>query len=144
MEDEGSVEEAEAGTAEEGQEEGGQTVKVEGRMLRGSVGRDEAAQAGLVGKMPGEHAGHLIAHEFLGPGQAINLIPMSRYVNLVDWRGFERRIGSLIDEGSAVRVVIDVRYDGPSPRATKIVARYEIDGSRHGVWSSDPVLIQDP
>jgi hypothetical protein len=58
----------------------------EGRVVRASAilravdvahPRDRYAQRTLSGKLPGDHAGHLFARIFQGPGQQLNLTPMS-------------------------------------------------------------------
>jgi DNA/RNA non-specific endonuclease len=58
----------------------------EGRVVRASATlrtvdiahpRDRYAQRALSGKLPGDRAGHLFARIFQGPGQQLNLTPMS-------------------------------------------------------------------
>lgn len=58
----------------------------------------------------GYDGGHLIASHLGGAGDKINLIPMTRDLNRVDYRAMERELGAALDAGSSVNIKIDVVY----------------------------------
>lgn len=64
--------------------------------------------------------GHLIASHLGGAGDKINLVPMTRDLNRVDYRAMERQLGAELDAGKAVSLKIDVLY----PNATSSTPSY--------------------
>lgn len=83
--------------------------------------------------LPGDDAGHIIAREFGGPSEQINLTPMNADINRHgEWRKMEREIDSAINDGKEVTNYNCKEYfDGESKRPTGFDVSYEIDGELH-------------
>ncbi|MFE6507748.1 DNA/RNA non-specific endonuclease [Nocardioides sp. NPDC057767] len=92
--------------------------------------RNVAAQRNLEDKIKNvDHAGHLFARIFKGPGDLINLVPMhGSKVNQGQYRRLENLWSDRIQEGKTVEVTIDLDYDGSSRRPTDIVVTHVVDG----------------
>ncbi|MBG6098575.1 DNA/RNA non-specific endonuclease [Nocardioides luteus] len=92
--------------------------------------RNVAAQRNLEDKIKNvDHAGHLFARIFKGPGDLINLVPMhGSKVNQGQYRRLENLWSDQIQEGKTVEVTIDLDYDGSSRRPTDIVVTHVVDG----------------
>lgn len=92
--------------------------------------RNVAAQRNLEGKIKNvDHAGHLFARIFKGPGDLINLVPMhGSKVNQGQYRRLENLWSDQIQQGKTVEVTIDLDYDGSSRRPTDIVVTHVVDG----------------
>ncbi|WP_109507116.1 DNA/RNA non-specific endonuclease [Nocardioides speluncae] len=93
--------------------------------------RSEHAQRTLEGKLEGDHAGHLFARIFKGPGQKVNLVPMEALgVNLGQFRQLERRWEDAIEAGDHVEVEIELAYVGDDRRPQALYVRYQSGTSR--------------
>lgn len=91
--------------------------------------RDAEAQATLLGKLTDDHAGHLFARIFEGPGDAINLTPMhGRSVNLSAYKVIENAWKSAIIEGKDVRADVTLDYQGDSRRPAGFDVHWWVDG----------------
>ncbi|MFE7223594.1 DNA/RNA non-specific endonuclease [Nocardioides sp. NPDC057577] len=92
--------------------------------------RNVAAQRNLEDKIKNvDHAGHLFARIFKGPGDLINLVPMhGSKVNQGQYRRLENLWSDQIQQGKTVEVTIDLDYDGSSRRPTDIVVTHVVDG----------------
>lgn len=77
-----------------------------------------------------DDAGHILAREFGGPPEQINLLPMDSYTNRHgEWRNMEREWGRSIDEGKSVTdVIISPQYEGTSKRPVGFEVSYQLDG----------------
>jgi hypothetical protein len=85
--------------------------------------RDGGAQRRLVGKLPGDHAGHIFARIFQGPSGTLNLVPMqSAKVNQGLYRSLENRWRKMIEGGGTVDVVVEFDYPtgGPRPHTIRV------------------------
>ncbi|TWD79728.1 DNA/RNA non-specific endonuclease [Kribbella amoyensis] len=91
--------------------------------------RDAGAQRRLIGKLPGDHAGHLFARIFRGPGGTMNLVPMEAIkVNLGQYKVLENRWRKIIEAGGTVEVFIELNYPEASVRPDIIDVGYRHDG----------------
>lgn len=105
--------------------------KINKEVLQKSPVRDQGVQNwmhSLKGSLENDHAGHLIANEFGGGSNMLNLVPMSKNVNLSKFRSLEKQWKSLVQEGKEVKVNIDLKYEGTLERPTWINVKYEYDG----------------
>lgn len=75
-----------------------------------------------------DHAGHLQGERFGGSSNMINLVPMSKDVNLSHFKSLENTWNKLAKEGKDVKVNIDIRYAGQSDRPESFIVQYEVDG----------------
>lgn len=89
--------------------------------------RDRQAERTLVGKLPGDHAGHLFARIFQGPMPKINLTPMEgAKVNLGQYKTLENRWRREIESGGTVDVELDLKYGERRDRPDTIVVFYRL------------------
>ncbi|MFC0627892.1 DNA/RNA non-specific endonuclease [Kribbella deserti] len=105
--------------------------------------RDSNAQRKLIGKLPGDHAGHIFARIFQGPGGTMNLVPMQGdRVNLSQYKMLENHWRRIIDAGGTV----DISVSSPTPQTvadqmssqSNIVTRAESNG-----WKSRTIRRQE-
>lgn len=88
--------------------------------------RDKTAQRKLIGKLPGDHAGHIFARIFGGPLGTLNLLPMAgNTVNLSMYKTLENHWRRIIESGSTVSVFVTFRYPAGSRRPDTIWVEYE-------------------
>lgn len=78
----------------------------------------------------GDDGGHLLASEFGGPKEQVNLSPMNSYINRHgEWRRMEKFVEKALDGG---KLVTDYRvksaYDGDSLRPEKFTVSMNVDG----------------
>lgn len=91
--------------------------------------RDKAAQRNLIGKLPGDHAGHIFARIFQGPIGAMNLTPMEgAKVNQSQYKTVENHWRHIIEQGETVEVFVSFSFVGESQRPDKIRVRYKHPG----------------
>lgn len=76
----------------------------------------------------GDQAGHLLADEFGGSSNMLNLIPMTKGVNKSVYRKLEQEWKKLAEQGKDVKVSVKLKYSGNSPRPVWIIITYIIDG----------------
>lgn len=90
--------------------------------------RDTTAQRKLVGKLPGDHAGHIFARIFGGPIGTMNLVPMKgNKVNLSQYKTVENHWRRLIEQGEDVEVFVRFAYVSDAVRPHRIRLQYEWD-----------------
>ena len=88
--------------------------------------RDTTAQRKLVGKLPGDHAGHIFARIFGGPIGSMNLVPMrGNKVNLSQYKTVENHWRRLIEQGEEVEVSVRLAFLGDAVRPHRISLLYE-------------------
>lgn len=79
-----------------------------------------------------DQGGHLLADEFGGSSDQINLVPMDGHVNEHgDWRLMEKNIESALKgppEKSVTDFTVVVRYDGTSSRPASFRVSYRVEG----------------
>ncbi|WP_152361083.1 DNA/RNA non-specific endonuclease [Microlunatus speluncae] len=93
--------------------------------------RDKSAQAQLIGKLPGDHAGHLFARIFQGPGDTINLAAMEgNKVNLGQYKSAEHAWRRGIEAGHDVKVEVALIYASDTPRPDALQLTWWIDDKR--------------
>lgn len=93
--------------------------------------RDNTAQRNLIGKLPGDHAGHIFARIFKGPIGSMNLVPMeARKVNLGQYAVLEKRWRKAIEDGDEVEVSVDLGYGERRHRPDIIVVYHRIGGGK--------------
>lgn len=81
-------------------------------------------------KLPGDHAGHLIADQFGGSPELDNLISQAKDVNMVDYRSVERDWADALNATPPKKVEVDIKinYEGTSRRPSSFEVKYWIDG----------------
>ncbi|GAB3762990.1 DNA/RNA non-specific endonuclease [Microlunatus parietis] len=98
--------------------------------------RDRSAQTQLIGKLPGDHAGHIFARIFQGPSDGINLTPMEgTKVNLSAYKKIENTWRTALEAGRDVRVEVSLLYRDQKPRADAFMVTYWIDEE----WNQDMI-----
>ncbi len=81
------------------------------------------------GKLPGDHAGHLIADRFGGSPELDNLVSQLDEVNLSSYKKMENYWANSLENGRAVTdIKINVNYDGDGLRPISFDVSYKIDG----------------
>jgi hypothetical protein len=102
--------------------------------------RDTTAQRKLVGKLPGDHAGHIFARIFGGPIGTMNLVPMrGSKVNLSQYKTVENHWRRLIEQGEEVEVSVGLAYVGDAVRPHRIRLLYEwADGAERIAIDNSP------
>lgn len=84
--------------------------------------------AKTLGKLKGDHAGHLAGDRFGGSPKLDNMVSQSQHVNLSDYRKIENIWAQAIKQGKEVAVNVEVRYDKNGLRPTEFIVEYIIDG----------------
>lgn len=79
---------------------------------------------------PGDDGGHLLASEFGGPKEQVNLSPMNSYINRHgEWRRMEKFVEKALDGGKSVTDYrVKSAYDGESLRPEKFTVSMKVDG----------------
>lgn len=80
------------------------------------------------GKLPGDHAGHLIADMFGGSGGLDNLVSQASDINLSKMRKLENQWAKRIRAGEDINVDIRVIYDGTGRRPVGFNVYEIVDG----------------
>lgn len=79
--------------------------------------------------MPGDHADHLFARNFQGPGQQLNLTPMSGSgVNRGEYQTLEAEWRNIIEGGGHVEVDVRLTYSTNQRRPDVIRVTYRHEG----------------
>lgn len=65
--------------------------------------------------------GHLIATHLGGAGDKLNLVPMTRDLNRIDYRAMERELGAALHENKTVSMKIDVFYGNADTRTPGVI-----------------------
>lgn len=89
--------------------------------------------AQLKGSLQGDDAGHLIANQFGGSTNMVNLVPMKSEVNKSTLKSLENKWRSLLEEGKEVKVDIKLKYPTHPvgcERPDWIEIIYEVDGKK--------------
>lgn len=87
--------------------------------------RNRRAERTVKGRLPGDHAGHIIARILGGVSDSINLVPMeARRVNLGQYRTLEREWQRAIDAGGRVDVDVQLVYRDDSARPAYLDVAY--------------------
>lgn len=108
--------------------ENGNISKFHGPVTDQSAPRSSSHQRNLSGKLPGDHASHLIAASNGGSGKVDNMVPMDGKVNTRDYRAMERENNDLIGEGKQVTLSGELFYSNGSSRPDAImVTRDTVD-----------------
>lgn len=87
--------------------------------------------AGGEDRLPGDHGGHIFGSQFGGPGEAINLTAMRDSLNAVgtrDYYNLESQWRQFAEQGSQVRVNVDLTYPGGSMRPNSYTVETFVDG----------------
>ena len=82
----------------------------------------------FLGKIEGDHAGHLAGDRFGGSPELDNIVSQSQNVNLSQYKKIENQWAKAISEGKEVTVNIDIKYDGDGFRPIEFNVEYTIDG----------------
>jgi archaellum component FlaC len=75
-----------------------------------------------------DQGGHIIASRFFGPGEQINLYPMSANLNLGAWKQMENIWADALVAGSDVKINVKSVYSGTVKRPDAFEVEYWIDG----------------
>ena len=81
-----------------------------------------------LGKIEGDHAGHIAGDRFGGSPELDNIVSQSQNVNLSQYKKIENQWAKAISEGKEVTVNIDIKYDGDGFRPIEFNVEYTIDG----------------
>ena len=84
-----------------------------------------------LGKLEGDHAGHLIGDRFGGSSELDNLVSQAKEVNLSEYRVIENQWAKAIENGQKVSVDIDINYSLGGVRPDSFDVTYIIDGIEH-------------
>ena len=111
------------------------TISVEGELRLRQNDRLEYQQACAGGncRLPDDHGGHLIASQFEGPGEAINIVAMNKTLNgsSGEWYKMEQEWAKHLKQGKKVEVKIEVIYKNPiDKRPSEFKISYTIDGGK--------------
>lgn len=110
-------------------DQSGRVTRASGALKLGKGTRDNAAAATARSwGNTGDHAGHLIARRFDGPGDIVNLLPQNANLNLSAWKTMENQWASALKNGQKVSVEIRPNYMGRSLRPSSFDVTYMIDG----------------
>lgn len=107
--------------------------------------RNDYQQARCVDTKDGIHGrddgGHLLAREYGGPAEQINLLPMESGINRNgEWRRMEKEIGKYLDAGNSVTdLSIKPQYEGDSRRPTGFEVEYSVSERRNG-YIDNPII----
>jgi hypothetical protein len=103
------------------------TAKATLRAVDRNHPRSGSSQRILPDRLDGDHAGHIFARIFKGPGELVNLVPMvGGRVNLSSYKIIENEWKRAIADGKPVRVEIDLRYRSEARRPDALVVDYWI------------------
>ena len=90
--------------------------------------RSGSSQRKLPDREAGDHAGHIFARIFKGPGELVNLVPMvGGRVNLSQYKVIENDWKRAISDGKEVEVEIRLKYKSETRRPDALVVVYTID-----------------
>ena len=81
-----------------------------------------------LGKLEGDHAGHLAGDRFGGSGQLDNLVSQSKEVNLSSYKKIENQWAKALKDGKNVTTNVNIKYEGNGLRPTEFNVEYTIDG----------------
>ena len=112
----------------------GRVMEVKGELTKRVRGRSTYQQSltnGLKDGKAGDQAGQLIADIFYGPGEQINLLPMTRNLNLSAWKIMENTWSTALDQGKKVEVLIEPIYELSSKRPVAFEVEYWVNGVRN-------------
>ncbi len=84
--------------------------------------------SGRADRLPGDQGGHLFGTWFGGPGEAINILPMSSRVNLSEYKALEGTWAQHIADGSTIDVRVTPIYSGGSLRPDAFRVGWSLDG----------------
>ncbi|SDU25603.1 DNA/RNA non-specific endonuclease [Jiangella alkaliphila] len=91
--------------------------------------RHKYAQTSLQDKLPGDHAGHIIARIFGGIGQRLNLVPMEgKLVNQGQYATLEGQWQEAVEAEKQVELDVRLYYNDQTRRPYKLVVFHTIDG----------------
>jgi hypothetical protein len=106
--------------------------------------RNSTAQRDLPDKGAEDHAGHIFARIFKGPGDLINLVPMhGRKVNLSAYRMLENLWSRTIKAKGEARVEVRFEYLDEGRRPDEIRVRYKVQDSNGKLIGSRSVKIKN-
>ncbi|WP_434776871.1 DNA/RNA non-specific endonuclease [Neisseria sp. Ec49-e6-T10] len=80
-----------------------------------------------LGKLEGDHAGHLAGDRFGGSPELDNLVSQLSEVNLSSYKRLENLWAKALQEGKEVSVSVKINYDGASVRPSGFDVKYKID-----------------
>ena len=80
------------------------------------------------GKLPGDHAGHLIGDQYGGSPGKDNVISQAATVNLSEYKKIENQWKKAQRDGKKVSVEISVNYDSGGVRPSSFTVEYTIEG----------------
>jgi hypothetical protein len=75
-----------------------------------------------------DQGGHIVGSRFFGPGEQINLYPMTSNLNLSAWKQMENVWADAMVAGKDVKIKVKAIYEGTSQRPIKFEVLYTIDG----------------
>ncbi|WP_454859582.1 DNA/RNA non-specific endonuclease [Promicromonospora soli] len=102
--------------------------------------RSGSSQRKLPDRQAGDHAGHIFARIFKGPGELVNLVPMvGSEVNLSVYKILENRWKKAIKEDAkTVRVEVRLTYRSAARRPDALFVDYWLDDEK-----ADPTVIHN-
>ena len=131
-------------------DEYGRVVFFSGNLQLRVAPRNLSAQHNLPGKLPGEHAGHLIAARHGGIGETPNLVRMDGKINTRDYAAWERESDQLLREGKTVHIDGYLSYHEGSNRPEAIMTTRTVTDTtgnlldrEHASWSNYDISPMD-
>lgn len=104
------------------------TAKATLRKVDRNHPRSGSSQRNLPDRQAGDHAGHIFARIFKGPGELVNLVPMvGGKVNLSSYKVIENEWKRAITDGKEVVVEVRFKYRSETRRPDALVVNYTID-----------------
>ena len=81
-----------------------------------------------LGKLDGDHAGHIFGDRFGGSPELDNLVSQAQKVNLSEYKILENQWATALENGSEVIVDLKIVYDVGGIRPISFEVDYMIDG----------------
>jgi hypothetical protein len=75
-----------------------------------------------------DQGGHIIASRFYGPGEQINLYPMSATLNLSEWKAMENGWAQALVDGKNVKIEVNAIFSASSDRPARFRVIQDVDG----------------
>lgn len=83
-------------------------------------------------KLPGDHAGHLIADRFGGSPAIDNLVSQLGKVNMGDYKKLENFLAAELAAGRKVSMKVNVIYHGNNTRPSGFIVEYQLENGKVG------------
>lgn len=109
----------------------GRVIQADGHLdniLGGNRNTYQQRVAGRGDRLPGDQGGHIFGTWFGGPGEGVNLLAMSKTVNLSEYKKLEGTWAEAIAEGKKIDVNVVPVYKDGSLRPDSFKVSWKVDG----------------